>query len=104
REIIRLAGNKPTRAVLARVRASGARHESAVAWLKEEGIEVCPVSLGERVIYQDAYALGQGVSEVEPSGKAAQEIQKLLKYVFQLSNLGKEHEKNSKRARKRAAQ
>jgi prolyl-tRNA synthetase len=37
--------------------------------------------LGERVIFQDAYAMGLSVSEAEPSGKAAEEIQHLYKYI-----------------------
>src|ERR1700674_4366045 len=32
-DIIRLAGSKPTRALLARVKAAGTRHEDSVAWL-----------------------------------------------------------------------
>jgi chromosome partitioning protein len=42
---------------------------------------VCPYTLGERVTYQDAYAQGQGVSEAEPGGKAAQEITKVYMYI-----------------------
>lgn len=59
-EIIRLAGNKPMRALLTRVKASGTRHEDTTAWLETQGIEVCPAMLGERVSYQDAYAQGLG--------------------------------------------
>src|ERR1700694_1137486 len=61
-EIIRLAGNKPTRALLARVKAAGTRHEDTMAWLSGQGVEVCPAMLGERVTYQDAYAQGLGVT------------------------------------------
>ena len=86
-EIIRLAGGKPARAVLARVRAAGSRHEETTAWLAAKGIEVCPVSLGERVVFQDAYAMGLGVSEAEPGGKAADEIQQLYKYTCSIIGL-----------------
>lgn len=86
-DIIRLAGAKPTRALLARVKASGTRHEDTIAWLQTQGVEVCPVMLGERVTYQDAYAQGLGVSEAEPSGKAAHEIQEVYKYISKLLNL-----------------
>lgn len=86
-DIIRLAGAKPTRALLARVKASGTRHEDTTAWLQTQGVEVCPVMLGERVTYQDAYAQGLGVSEAEPSGKAAHEIQEVYKYISKLLNL-----------------
>ncbi len=86
-EIIRLAGGRPTRAVLARVRAAGNRAEETMAWLAAKGVEVCPVTLGERVIYQDAYALGLGVSEAEPGGKAAEEIHQLYKYTSSILGL-----------------
>ncbi|HEY8070560.1 MAG TPA: AAA family ATPase [Methylocystis sp.] len=86
-EIIRLAGAKPTRALLARVKATGSRHEDTTAWLEAQGVEVCPITLGERVTYQDAYAQGLGVSEAEPSGKAAREIQEVYKYISMLLGL-----------------
>jgi chromosome partitioning protein len=76
-DIIRIAGGRPARAVVTRV----------AAWLKEQGVEVCPVMLGERVTFQDAYAQGLGVSEAEPHGKAALEIREVYLYISQLLNL-----------------
>ena len=84
---------KPVRkvAVMTRVKAAGSRHDDTAAWLKAEGeadsLDVCPVTIGERVVYQDAYASGQGVSEAEPSGKAAQEIRDLYQYTCKLVDL-----------------
>jgi chromosome partitioning protein len=86
-DIIRLAGSKPTRAILTRVKATGTRHEDTTAWLQNQGVEVCPVMLGERVTYQDAYAQGLGVSEAEPSGKAAQEIKAVYMYISSILDL-----------------
>jgi chromosome partitioning protein len=86
-EIIRIAGGKPPHALLARVKAAGSRHDDASSWLKAQALEVCPVSLGERVVYQDAYAQGLGVTECEPSGKAAEEIRELYRYVARLLDL-----------------
>ena len=83
-DIIRLAGGRPTRALLARVRATGNRHDETTAWLGSKGVEVCPFTLGERVIFQDAYAMGLGVSEVEPGGKAAEEIQQVYKHICRI--------------------
>jgi chromosome partitioning protein len=104
-DIIRLAGNKPTRALLARVKASGTRHEDTTAWLTQQGVEVCPASLGERVTYQDAYAQGLGVSEAEPSGKAALEIKNVYLYVSSLLDLPTRRENNEegRSARQRVA-
>jgi chromosome partitioning protein len=105
-DIIRLAGGKPARALLARVRPTGSRHEETTAWLAAKGVEVCPVSLGERVVFQDAYALGLGVSEVEPNGKAAEEMLHVYKYTCSILGLQMKpedgHEK-AKRASKRSA-
>ena len=86
-DIIRLAGGKPTCALLSRVRATGTRHEETAAWLAAQGVEVCPHTLGERVTYQDAYAQGQGVSEADPGGKAAQEIKTVYLYICNLIGL-----------------
>jgi chromosome partitioning protein len=105
-EIIRLAGNKPTRALLTRVRAAGTRHEDTTAWLQSQGVEVCPSSLGERVTYQDAYAQGVGVLEADPNGKAAEEIRQVYLYISRLLGLStKRVAKNeeARSARKRTA-
>lgn len=86
-EIIRLAGDKPAMALLSRVKASGTRQDDTTDWLKAQGVHVCPVTLGERVIFQDAYAQGKGVAEVEPHGKAALEIRQVYLYISKLINL-----------------
>lgn len=108
-EVIRLAAGKPDRvmrAVLTRVRASGDRLETTTSWLANKGVQVCPVTLGERIVYQDAYAMGKGVCEAEPGGKAAEEIHGLYKYTSKLLGLptkkGAAHEK-AKRTRKRTS-
>jgi chromosome partitioning protein len=105
-DVIRIAGGKPTRALLARVRAAGHRHEETTAWLMAKGVEVCPVTLGERVIFQDAYALGLGVMEAEPGGKAAEEIQQVYNYtcsILGLATKGEGGNEKAERARKRTA-
>jgi chromosome partitioning protein len=106
-DIIRLAGSRPTRALLARVRAVGSRHEETVAWLSGQGVEVCPVMLGERIVYQDAYARGLGVAEAEPGGKAAEEIKAVYLYVSSFLGLSmirsKDDEETSRSPGERAA-
>jgi chromosome partitioning protein len=105
-EIIRLGRGKMTRALLTRVRAAGSRHEDTTAWLESQGVEVCPSMLGERVTYQDAYALGLGVLELEPTGKATEEVRQVYLYISKLLGLPTErvaaHEE-SRSARKRIA-
>jgi chromosome partitioning protein len=105
-DVIRIAGGKPTRALLARVRTAGHRHEETTAWLMAKGVEVCPVTLGERVIFQDAYALGLGVMEAEPGGKAAEEIQQVYNYTCSILGLATKRKggnEKAERARKRTA-
>ncbi len=105
-EIIRLAGDRPARAIITRVKAAGTRHEDTAAWLKGQGIEVCPVMLGERVTYQDAYAQGLAVVEAEPNGKAASEIREVYLYASHLLNLPTTRTVNhesTRSARKRVA-
>jgi len=72
-----MGGNPPALAILTRVKASGTSQEAATEWLKQHKLEVAPVTIGERVIYQHAYARGLSVGEAEPNGKAAHEIQQL---------------------------
>jgi chromosome partitioning protein len=82
-DIIRMGGNPPTLAILTRVKPTGTSHEAAAEWLKQFNLEISPVTIGERIIYQHAYAQGLGVSEAEPKGKAAQEIQQLYMLTCQ---------------------
>ncbi len=90
-DIIRMAGNPPTLAILTRVKPTGTSDEDARQWLGRHGLEAVPVTLGERIIYQHAYARGQGVTEAEPAGKAAQEIQQL--YMLTCQHVGLSTEK-----------
>lgn len=99
-DVIRASGNTeaPVRVVLSRVKAAGTRHEDTASFLQSEHhMGVCPVMMGDRFTYQDAYAHGQGVTELDPSSKAAQEVRDLYKFTCQLLNIatsqeGKTHE------------
>lgn len=87
-DAIRASGNDvPVRVVLSRVKAAGTRAEDSTTWLTNAHVDVCPILLGERVTYQDAYGRGLGVTEADPSGKAADEIRALYKYTCQLFDM-----------------
>lgn len=88
-DIVRLAGGRSVVALLSRVRTAGSRHADTTAWLDAKGVAVCPVMLGERVVYQDAYAQGLSVGEVEPKGQAAAEIRNLFDHLSGLLGLTK---------------
>lgn len=79
--LLAVAGSPPSFAVLTRVKPVGGRHEEARQFLVEDGVAVAPVTIGDRVTFQDAYAAGQGVSEYDPGSKATQEIRELYNYT-----------------------
>ena len=86
-DLVALAGGPLIAAVLTRVKAAGTRQDETRAWLEQQGLQVCPVSLGDRVTFQDAYAQGLGVSEFEPIGKAAAEVRQVYLYISHLVGL-----------------
>lgn len=82
-DIVRMAGNPPALALLTRVKPTGNSHDAAREWLAQHGLQVADITLGERIVYQHAYARGQGVSEAEPHGKASHEVQQLYMLTCQ---------------------
>lgn len=54
-----------------------ARLTAAVSLRLSTSAPVAPLAIAARMDHQYAYALGQGVAEFEPDGKAAQEIESL---------------------------
>lgn len=60
--------------------------------IEKLGGRVCPITLPERAIHRHASASGQTVGEVEPNGKAAQEVSQLYMWTCeQLSTSTLEH-------------
>jgi chromosome partitioning protein len=82
RKLLALAGEKPALVVLNAVPAKGQRHEQARQALNQLALPVCPHTIGNRAAFGDAGALGKTPEEYEPSGKAAEEIRKLYKYIW----------------------
>lgn len=80
-DLINLAGDKRRAAVLTRVKPFGSRHVETTQWLEQQGMPVCPATIGDRVAFQDAYAQGAGASELDPRGKAAEEIRQVYEYA-----------------------
>ncbi len=48
---------------------------------KEMGLKMCPVTLGDRADFHRSSANGETAGELDPSGKAAKEIDKLWKWL-----------------------
>lgn len=87
RELVRLAGNKPTLVLLNAVPPYASRQEQALEAVKAMQVEVCPVLLGNRSAFGDAAALGQTAIEFDPRSKAAHESLGVYKYVSRLVGL-----------------
>jgi chromosome partitioning protein len=62
---------------------------------------LCPVRIGNRIAYSRAQQSGQAAQEIEPGGKAAQEIKQLYAYVCM--NLYGKPEKEKQHGSKRIA-
>jgi len=75
------AHQKPAAIVLNQVEPRLPETEQARALIASLGLSLSPVSLSKAVAYQRAIAAGLGVTEYEPSGKAAQEILSLLDWI-----------------------
>jgi chromosome partitioning protein len=80
-ELVKLAGAKPTLALLNAVPSRGQRHAQAIQALQGFDLIVCPVHFGHRAAFGDAAVLGQTPLEYEPHGKAADEIRHAYKYI-----------------------
>ena len=59
----------------------GREIDDAEAAVKGLGATLCPIRIGQRIAYSRAQQTGLVAQEVEPDGKAAQEIKQLYEYV-----------------------
>ncbi len=81
REILAVAGHKPAMVVLNSVPPVGDRHAQSQEAVKNWKIPICPFTVGHRVAFGDAGALGLTAQEYEPNGRAAQEIEKIFRFT-----------------------
>lgn len=84
REVLDLAG-KPAAAVVMNGIHPSAKSpvEKVRDWFGEDyGLAVAPAFLSHRAAYADAPTTGQAAQEIDPEGKAAQEIQALFAFVL----------------------
>lgn len=89
---------KPAAIVLNQVEPRLPETEQASALITKLGLALSPTYLSKAVAYQRAIAAGLGVTEYEPTGKAAQEILSLLDWISRLLYLSptKQVEQSSK--------
>jgi chromosome partitioning protein len=75
---------KPAAIVLNAVEPQIREHEEAVTFIGAQGFALAPVYLSKAVAYHRAITAALGVTEYEPTGKAAQEVLSLLEWICRL--------------------
>lgn len=83
RAVLKMAAREgaEARVVLNRVPPRGGTVEDMAAKLEEEGADILPERIGNRVAFTTAFSQGAGVTETAKSSKAAEEILALAKAV-----------------------
>ena len=74
---------RPSIVVLNAVAPSGSEADEAEEAIRELGAEVCPVRLVNRVAFSRSLITGHAAQEFEPTGKAAQEAQRLHMFLYE---------------------
>ena len=62
-------------------------YEEAAQLVQDYGLEACPLWIADRAAFRHAAAEGKTVMEIEPNGKAAQEIRQLYKWACEHVNM-----------------
>ena len=83
-DLIGKTAQPKTFVVLNQVRAQGDRADQAREFLSQKGFLICPHSFGHRVAFEDADTTGQTPQEIEPGGKAAEEVKQVYKFTIEL--------------------
>jgi chromosome partitioning protein len=88
KDMIALGGNRPTFVLLNGISptATTAVLEVRNALHDLYGLESCPVHICQRNAYADCLVTGQAPQEVEPEGKAADELTRLFEFVCEFVN------------------
>ena len=73
--------DKPLSIVLNMIAPTGVENTDAFDAAKVLGVEICPVTIGNRKAFFRSQGEGLAVQEYEPGGKAAEEIQELYAYT-----------------------
>ncbi len=87
RELLALSGQPHAVVTFTQAPIQGEYEIEMAEVARRHGFLVCPVVLRMRRAYANATWPGQGASEYEPSGKAAQEVRALYKFVCEQVNL-----------------
>lgn len=86
RSLLAIAGDPQAFVVINAAPVQGRRHEDARAVIEQlHGLQVAPVHLAQRNAYSDSIIAGQTVTEYEPKGKAAAEVDALYSLILSKS-------------------
>jgi len=83
-DLLKLAGDTPAVFVVSKAPTQGKEGQDAVAFMKEQGFHVCPITLYVRAAHRHAGNVGQTAQEYEPKGKAAEESMQVYTYTIKL--------------------
>lgn len=73
--------------ILSSVPVKGMTEIHAKEALESLGVEICPISLGDRAAFRNALSMGQSASEYDSKGKASLETKALWQWVKSKINL-----------------
>jgi chromosome partitioning protein len=94
---------KPFAAVLTFCPPMGREVDDTLQVIGQLGADICPVRIGNRIAYSRAQQTGRAAQEIEPDGKAAQEIKELYAYVCMHLYAQKDQQRSVTNDRKRVA-
>ena len=97
KEVLMLAGNPPAAVLVNHAPVQGKRHTETQEAVAAQGFTVSPIVLFSRVAHGDAGNIGQSAAELEPNGKAAQEMAALYRYISIALKKGRHEEKRISR-------
>ena len=85
KDLLRVAGDAPAYVVLNALHPQATRQaDEAKAMIADiYGLKVCHVHLCDRAVYADVPAVGKSAQEIDPHGKAADELARLYAFVSQ---------------------
>lgn len=97
RSLLAIAGDPLSYVVINAAPVQGRRHEDARAVIEQlHNLQVAPVHLAQRNAYSDSIIAGQTVTEYEPKGKAAGEIDALYSLILSITQSLKTEAKRGK--------
>ncbi len=95
-----LAKKTPVFVVMNAVAPQGKEAKEAAEAIAELDAPVCPVQIVSRVAFSRSLISGQTAQEVEPRGKASQEVQQLNTFLFKhLNSFKRKQKRKSKRGK-----